>query len=149
TPAPVRIGDAWWSPDSRRIAFTVVTPEAVTLWLAEVESGRSRRLAEAPLNAAAGEPCAWVSATAGLVCRRVRPGRGPPPHAPETPRGPLVQEAAGKPAPAPTWEDLLRNPADEALFEHHYSSQLALVSLDGAVHPIGVPGLHVTALPSP
>ena len=86
---------------------------------------------------------------AGLVCKLVPAGRGAAPTASEVPRGPLVQESSGKPAPNRTYEDLLRNPADEAVFEHHLSSQLAIVSPDGTVRPIGVPGLHVTARPSP
>jgi dipeptidyl aminopeptidase/acylaminoacyl peptidase len=149
TPEQARIGAAWWSPDSRQIAFTVVGDDAVNLWLADVKSGAARRLTEERLHGASGPPCAWASPVAGLVCKLVPAGRGPAPIPPGTPRGPLVQEASGKPAPNRTYEDLLQNPTDEALFEHHFTSQLALVSPDGTVRPIGVPGLHVTAQPSP
>jgi dipeptidyl aminopeptidase/acylaminoacyl peptidase len=149
TPPGARIGAAWWSPDSRQIAFTVVGDDAVTLWLADVKSGAARRLTDARLNGAAGDPCAWVSPTAGLVCKLVPAGRGLAPTGPQTPRGPGIQESSGKPAPNRTYEGLLQDPADEALFEHHFTSQLAVVSLDGNVRPIGVPGLHVTAEPSP
>jgi dipeptidyl aminopeptidase/acylaminoacyl peptidase len=149
TPDQARIGDAWWSPDSRQIAFTVVGDDAVTLWRADVRTGAASRLTEARLSGAFGPPCAWVSPLAGLVCRLVPSGLGPAPSAPETPRGPLIQETSGRPAPSPTFEDLLRNPADEALFEHHFTSQLAVISPEGTMRSIGVPGLHVTASPSP
>jgi dipeptidyl aminopeptidase/acylaminoacyl peptidase len=149
TPLDARIGEAWWSPDSRQVAFTVVGENAVTLWLADVKGGAARRLTEARLSGAAGAPCAWVSPLAGLVCRLVPAGRGAAPAAPATPRGPLVQESTGKPAPNRTYDGLLQNPADEALFEHHFTSQIAVVSPDGSVRPIGVPGLHVVAEPSP
>ncbi|PYQ07697.1 MAG: S9 family peptidase, partial [Acidobacteria bacterium] len=149
TPEKARIGAAWWSPDSRQIAFTVVGDDAVKLWLADVKSGAAHPLTDARLNGASGPPCSWASALAGLVCKLVPAGRGAAPTAPETPRGPLVQESSGKPAPNWTYEDLLKNPADEALFEHHFMSQLALIGPDGGVRPIGVPGLHVTARPSP
>ncbi|PYQ15335.1 MAG: S9 family peptidase [Acidobacteria bacterium] len=149
TPEKARIGAAWWSPDSRRIAFTVVGDDAVALWLADVESGRARPLGDGRLNGATGSPCAWVSAMAGLVCKLIPANRGPAPAAPETPRGPLVRETAGKPAPNPTYEDLLAGPADESLFEHHFASQLVLVSPEGSVRPLLPPGLHVTARPSP
>src|SRR5207244_3971536 len=58
TPEKARIGAAWWSPDSRRIAFTVVGDDAVALWLADVESGRARPLGDGRLNGATGSPCA-------------------------------------------------------------------------------------------
>jgi len=149
TPPDARIGEAWWSPDSAQIAFTVVGEDAVTLWLADAKGGAARRLTEARLSGAAGAPCAWVSPLAGLVCRLVLAGRGAAPAAPATPRGPLVQESTGKPAPNRTYDGLLQNPGDEALFEHHFTSQIAVVSPDGSVRPIGVPGVHVTARPSP
>ena len=156
TPPGARIGAAWWSPDSRQIAFTVVGDEAVGLWLGDAKSGAARRLTDARLNGAAGDPCAWVSSTAGLVsspaglvCKLVPSGRGAAPTAPDTPRGPRIQESSGRPAPNRTYEGLLQSPTDEALFEHYFTSQIAVVSLDGNVKPIGVPGLHVRAEPSP
>lgn len=148
-PDPARIGAAWWSPDSRQVAFTVVGSDAVNLWLADVKTGAARRLTDARLNGASGAPCAWASPAAGLVCKLIPAGRGPAPAAAATPRGPLVQESSGKPAPNRTYEDLLQSPDDEALFEHHFASQIALISPDGTVRPIGAPGLHVTARPSP
>jgi dipeptidyl aminopeptidase/acylaminoacyl peptidase len=155
-PPGARIGDTWWSPDSRHVAFTVVGDDAVTLWLAEAKTGAARRLTDTRLNGAAGDACVWLSSTSGLVptssglvCRLLPAGRGPAPTAPETPRGPRIQESSGKPAPNRTYEGLLQSPADEALFEHHFTSQIAIVSLAGDVKPIGVPGLHVRAEPSP
>ena len=61
TPEKGRIGAAWWSPDSRLIAFTVVGDDAVNLWLADVKSGAARPLTDARLNGASGPPCAWAS----------------------------------------------------------------------------------------
>src|SRR6185312_2166044 len=81
TPDPARIGAAWWSPDSRQIAFTVVGSDAVHLWLADVKTGAARRLTDARLNGASGPPCAWASPATGLVCKLVPAGRGPVPAA--------------------------------------------------------------------
>ena len=58
TPEKARIGAAWWSPDSRQIAFTVVGDDAVKLWLADVKSGAAHPLTDARLNGASGPPCA-------------------------------------------------------------------------------------------
>jgi dipeptidyl aminopeptidase/acylaminoacyl peptidase len=61
----------------------------------------------------------------------------------------VIQQSHGRAAPARTYQDLLGNPHDEALFEHYVTSQVALVGLDGSVRPVGAPGVHVSARPAP
>src|SRR5450756_2878631 len=58
------------------------------------------------------------------------------------PAGPAVQETSGTVAPAQTFEDLLKNPYDEALYEYFYTSQLTWVDLAGAKTPFGKPGIY-------
>jgi hypothetical protein len=55
----------------------------------------------------------------------------------------------GKVTPARTYEDLLRTPADEVVFEFYATSNLAVVPLNGAVHRLPLKGLIEEALPSP
>jgi dipeptidyl aminopeptidase/acylaminoacyl peptidase len=74
-------------------------------------------------------------------------GEEPPP--PRVPTGPVVQENVGRTAPARTYQDLLENRYDEALFEHYTTAQLALVALDGTSTPVGEPGLIWSFDPSP
>ena len=69
--------------------------------------------------------------------------------APTTPVGPVIQESEGKAAPNPTYQDLLQSADDEALFQHYFTSQLALVALDGPSRPVGKPALYVEAEVSP
>ncbi|HWM86790.1 MAG TPA: prolyl oligopeptidase family serine peptidase, partial [Kofleriaceae bacterium] len=64
-------------------------------------------------------------------------------------RGPVVQQSAGVKSGAPTFQDLLKGPHDEALFEHYLTAQLTRVGLDGSATSIGAPGLHLGATPSP
>jgi hypothetical protein len=65
------------------------------------------------------------------------------------PKGPVVQETAGEAAPAPTYQDLLQNADDEALFEYYATSQLVRVGLDGGAVDLGEPGLIRSVSPSP
>ena len=51
--------------------------------------------------------------------------------------------------PARTYEDLLKTPTDEAIFSFYATSDLAVVSLDGASRTLPVKGLIVEAQPSP
>src|SRR5437016_677452 len=77
------------------------------------------------LSAAIGEPVQWVGSDALLV-QLIPEKRGEPPVAPAAPAGPVVQESGGKAGPVWTFQDLLRNPHDEALFEYYCTSQPAL-----------------------
>ena len=148
TPKGGRLGDVSWSADGSRIAFTVTSDSGVTLWVADVATGKSRAVTGPILNGTTGAPCQWRGAES-FACRIVASSRGAPPSEAETPTGPIIQESKGRAAPNRTYEDLLASPHDEALFDYYFSSQIALVSLDGKVVPVGKPGVHTSADPSP
>lgn len=147
--AGARIGDAQWSPDGKRIAFTLVRDTAVELMVADATNGASaRRVTERALNGVLGRPFAWSSDSRSLLANLVPATRGPVPRAPQVPSGPLIQENLGKRNAARTYQDLLKSPHDEALFEHFATSELANVALDGKLTPIAT-GMVRAFLPSP
>lgn len=149
TPKGARLNHVRFSPDAKRLSFTGATEDGIALYVADVATGRVARLTEPRLNAVTGDPCRWVSSQGPLLCKLVPPGRGPAPTPPGAPLGPVVQESEGKAAPNPTFQDLLQNPTDEALFAHYLTSQLTLVALDGSAKPIGKPALFADAEVSP
>ncbi|MEO8451780.1 MAG: hypothetical protein ABI647_18460, partial [Gemmatimonadota bacterium] len=149
TPAGARLGDMSWSPAADRVAFTVTGPAGIELWLADVATGAARRLTEGNLNGTFGDPCDWEPDAKGLVCAFKVQGRGAPPAGATVPAGPVIQESEGRSAPNRTYQDLLKDPADEQLFEHYFSSELRRVALDGATEPIGRPGVHSSVTVSP
>jgi dipeptidyl aminopeptidase/acylaminoacyl peptidase len=148
-PDGARIGDIRWSPSGAMIAFTVTEPDAMRLWLADARTGAARPLATPPLSGVAGAPCEWLPDSRALVCRTVVAGVQAPPAAPGVPTGPIVQENLGSKKPAPTNPELLSSPADERMFEYYMTSQVALVTVDGKVSPLGAPGLYRASRPSP
>lgn len=148
-PSNPRIQYVSWSPDGKRIAFALITKNRYELWTADIATARARRVVDRALNAAYTRPFEWVSDSASIVCKLVPANRPPPPQAPETPTGPTIQENMGKAAPARTYQDLLANAHDEDLFDYYTTSQVARVSLDGAVTHLGKPGVVRTATPSP
>ncbi|HEV2856455.1 MAG TPA: prolyl oligopeptidase family serine peptidase [Thermoanaerobaculia bacterium] len=148
-PEGARLQNVQWSPDGSRIAFTHSRPDGIELWVAEVASGQARRVVDARLNLAAEIPPQWLRDGRTLVCTLVPASRGPEPPAPAVPAGPVIQENAGRAAPARTFQDLLKSPWDEALFEHYLSAQVVRVTLDGQVTPLGAPGLVFDLSPSP
>ena len=66
------------------------------------------------------------------------------------PKGPVVQQSTGRKAPVRTYQDLLKNEHDVALFEFYMTSQLALVNPDtGNITRIGKPGIYSGVSASP
>jgi dipeptidyl aminopeptidase/acylaminoacyl peptidase len=149
-PDGARLSRPEWSPDRQRIAFTNATASGIELWTADPTTGEARALTRPTLNAALGAPCAWMPSSTELLCRLIRPGRGPAPQAPKVPAGPIVQRNAGKAAPVRTYQDLLSSPLDEALFDYYATSQLALVNAaTGEQKPVGAPAIFLDSDPAP
>ncbi len=149
-PAGFRFLAPSWSPDGSRIAILRGADDGLELWVAEVATGQARRLTGPRVNAAFGPAMDWLPDSSALLIRMVPGDRGPVPAAARTPSGPIVQENAGRTAPVRTFQDLLRNAGDEALFDHYFTAQLALVPVDGGpVRTVGTPGLILGASISP
>ena len=155
-PAQARISSVIWSPDNKTMAFALTMPGSgtdgrVELWVADVATATARRLLAAPLNDAFGSSFEWVSDSQTLLARTVPTGRGVAPAADAAPTGPTVQESGGgKKSGARTYQDLLKSPADERIFDYYATSQLVKVKLaDGSAQPMGQPGIIQTAYSSP
>lgn len=148
-PAGARFTSPSWSPDGRTAAFLMDAPTGLELWVADVASGRARKLTDARVNAATGGGFSWLPDSSGLVVRMTPEGRGAAPDVSRPPAGPTVAESMGRAAPVRTYQDLLANAGDEALFEHYFTSQLTLVPLSGAARPLGQPAVYLGAGVSP
>ncbi len=146
-PEPPHLGNFSWSPDGGRVAFTHTGESGIELWLLDVATAAARRLTEPILNLTAGAEPAWIDDD-GLVAALVT-GPAAPPAAPRVPRGPVIQENLAGKAPARTYQDLLEDEHDAALFEHYFTSQIARVGLDGKITPLGAAGMHFEMAPSP
>ena len=148
-------GNAWlsvpiWSPDGLHFAFTNTTADATELWIGDAATGSLRRIAGARINACYGVPGQWMAGSQTLLVQLVPPRRGAPPAELRVPGGPNVQESSGKAAPVRTYEDLLKNPYDEELFDYYVSSQLAMVdAASGKITSVGAPAIFRTIEPSP
>jgi dipeptidyl aminopeptidase/acylaminoacyl peptidase len=90
-PRGATLANLSWSPDGRRMAFTVATDDTITLWIGDPASASARQVTPKPLNAVLGAPCDWVS-SAQLACRFIPDGAArrrpapPPPTAPSSRR---------------------------------------------------------------
>ncbi len=148
-PANARFTGASWSPDGKSVAFLMDQPEGLSLWVADVAAATAREVFGPRVNAAAGAVLTWLPDSSGLLVRVVPAGRGAAPDVTVAPAGPIVAESGGRAAPVRTYQDLLNNAGDEALFDHYFTSQLTVVPLSGQARTIGQPGVILGASVSP
>jgi dipeptidyl aminopeptidase/acylaminoacyl peptidase len=138
-----------WSPDSAHIAFTLSTRAGVELWVADTSNATAHRVSFLILNQSLPRrPYEWMPDSKSLVVRSV-PLQSAAPEPPRTPSGPAVQESRARKAAARTYEDMLHNESDAALFEYHMQSKVAIAPLQGQAAPIGATGMIMRAEPSP
>ncbi len=138
------------SPDGRRFYATRDARNGVELWTGDVEAATASRVDGVMLNGARGGTCTWMPDSQRLLCHTIPAGRGAPPAEPEVPAGPIMQENLGQVATVRTYQDLLEDTHDEALYDYYMTSQPALVEVaSGAVTPLGRPGIYAGLSPSP
>ncbi len=147
-PPKARIGNLRWSPDGKKVAFTSTTETGIELWIFDVDKKTAKRITPRLLNGASGSPFRWVSDNETLIARFLVE-RSVPPESPTVPVGPTVQEATGRKAPSRTYQDLLQNAHDEAMFDYYTTSQAAAVTLTGEIRLLAEPGIVTRAEPSP
>ncbi len=149
-PANLKASNAAWSPDSRHIEFAQRSDTGLELWVIDAATAHAHRFLSIRLNAVLGRtPCEWMPDSAALLCKTVPGSRGPAPKPDDVPTGPHISENLGKVTPAPTYEDMLKTPDDERIFEYYATSQLAFVPLTGVVRDLPVKGLLDRVSPSP
>ena len=162
-PAKAEIHFVEWSPDGRKVSFVNTSNEekspGLSLWIVDVATARARQIPGVALNGifarttfGGGEldaPCEWLSNSQALVCKTVPANRHTAPVRNEVPAGPVIQQNLGRVTPAPTFEDLLKNPEDVGFFDYYATAQLKVVNLDGSARPLGNPGVIESGVPSP
>jgi dipeptidyl aminopeptidase/acylaminoacyl peptidase len=145
-----KIRNVVWSPDGAHVAFTLDRTDRVELWMVNVADRQARRWIDAAVNdAGPGSPMAWLPDGQGVVVRILPAERGAAPEEARVPTGPVVRMATGEAAPARTYQDLLEDALDEALFEYYFTSQLVVAALDRTTRPLGEPGIVTDLAPSP
>lgn len=140
-PTSARISNLSFSPDEQHIAFTHSTDKGVELWMADLRTFEARRLITDFVNDTYGSTLSWAPDGSWLLAKLVPSGRSLVPVADPVPTGPIVQENLGRTSPSRTYQNLLQNAHDEALFDYFVTSQLAAITLDGQIKPLGKPGI--------
>ncbi|MBK5195175.1 MAG: S9 family peptidase [Proteiniphilum sp.] len=132
-PENAQIAYISFSPDESKIAFTNTIHNGVELWVVDLSSLAALKLTDAVINANAGYPYSWFPGSNDLLVRMMPKDRATLTDPKKTiPDGPIVSVSDGEISQNRTYQDLLKNPMDEANFETLLRSELYKVSLTGA-----------------
>ena len=147
-PSGAHVTSLRFSPDGTRFALTNATPHGTELWLGTTGDAGARRVANLTVNAIFPSAVKWTPDGMRVVVRAVdRIGAAP---ARAVASGPAVQESAGAAGQIVTYEDMLTDAHDEALFDYYATARLALVDArDGSVTRTAARGLYTQVSPSP
>ncbi len=148
-PENPKISMVRWSPNGRHIAFLLTLSETIELWTIEVASAKAGRLFDKSVNHTYSDTLVWAPDGSAVFASVIPDDHGDAPQKPSVPTGPVIQENLGRVAPARTYQDLLKSPHDESVFEHYTTSQIVRAGLDGSLEAIGPAGIIGGFTPSP
>ena len=146
-PSPLLAGSISWSPNEKKIAFTQTNQKMVDLYVIDVATQKATKMNKQPVNAILGIAYTWLDDNTILYKATTKPASAAPPKL-LAPTGPTIQQNIGKAAPSATYQDLIKSPYDEQLFEFYATSQL-VQNKNGIETMIGKPGIYITFSPSP
>ncbi|PYF69448.1 alpha/beta hydrolase family protein [Pedobacter nutrimenti] len=146
-PVPLLAGNVLWNPGETKISFTNTTQKGVDLYLIDIATGKVSKINKQPLNTVMGSGIAWLDSQTILYRTALKPASAAPAK-PLMPKGPAVQQNLGKAAPSRTYQDLIRSPYDEQLFEFYATAQLVKYN-NGVESPVGKPAIYQSVSISP
>lgn len=149
-PPGAKVSSVQWSGDGKHFAFLNTTATGTEVWLGDAASGKVRLLKGVAVNNAYGDSLQWMPDNQKLLVQLIPSKRPAAPAESSVPREPNSQESFGRVGPVRTFEDLLKSPFDEELFEYYATSQLALVDIgNGKTTVVGQPEIVQSANPAP
>ncbi|MCJ7449916.1 MAG: prolyl oligopeptidase family serine peptidase [Bacteroidales bacterium] len=146
-PVDPHLGSPEWSPDGKKFAFINSKQSEIELWVCDMTSLKAWKIA-GNINMVFGSSISWLSDNKSLIYCVTDPEKGTKPERSLVPEGPVVQENLGKQGQAATYQDLLKDPVDEAIFEYFAKSQMMLWDGINSIR-IGKKGMITDVSPSP
>lgn len=146
-PEPLRASSVSWNRAGNKLAFLQETRTAIDLYVVDVKTAQAVKINRTPLNTATGNDFSWWD-NDQLLYQATTAAPTALPQKPAAPDGPVIQQNLGKVAASRTYQDLIKNKYDEALFRFFATSQLVLNN-GGVETPIGKPDLYASIQLSP
>lgn len=148
-PDNTRILSTSWAPSGEYLAVLGMQADSINLYRVNPHTGDAESWSDVQANTVWGASISWSQDSESVYLLAVDPERGAEPERRLAPKGPVITESRGRTAPARTYQDLLQNSYDEALFDYYFSSRVARVELNGDVNYIGDAGVYNSLSLSP
>ncbi len=132
-PENARIANVSWSPDQSKIAFTNTTTSGTELWYVDLSDLKAKKLSSTIVNSNLGRSFYWLKNNAGLLTKILPQNRKALiDKSTSIPTGPVISVNDGKKAQNRTYQDLLKDKADEQNFITLAEAELNVIGLDGS-----------------
>lgn len=117
-PSKPKLANINWSPDESMITMTNTVANGTEVWVLDIETATARKLTDDTVNANMGNPIDWFEDGNSLLVKMLATDRQPLIDTSiAIPEGPNISTSDGSKAQNRTYQDLLKNPADEHNFE--------------------------------
>ncbi len=145
-----QISNLAFSPDSKKLAFTLTDDQGTALYVMELATRKVTRLTQYNLNGILDTPFSWNRSSDRLLVNfRIEPSVKKDTPGGALPSGPIISSSDGQVSQLRTYQDLLKTPEDEAEFMELGTSELKWVDLSGNVSPYKEADMYVGANFSP
>ena len=126
-----------WNHAGNKIAFFNVLANKVDVYVIDITNQSCKKINNTSANLVLGNTLLWLDDNTVLYKTNVNDPANVA-KKPITPKGPTIQENLGKVAPSVTYQDLIKSPFDEYLFEYFTTVQL-VKNNNGVETKIGKP----------
>jgi len=115
-PATIAALSPSWNPSENKIAFYNVSANAVDVYVIDITTLTCQKINKTSANLILGASLVWLDDATVMYKVNVNAASALAKR-PITPKGPTIQENLGKAAPSVTYQDLIKSPYDEYVFE--------------------------------
>ena len=146
-PQNMLAGNVQWNDNYSKICFTNTTGSKVDLFVIDVATHVAKKINKQALNIAYGAGIRWFDEST-LMYKTAIALPSALPNRPITPKGPTVQQNVGKAAPGRTYQDMIKSPYDEQVFEFMATAQMVM-NKNGIETKVGKPTIYTFVQSSP
>lgn len=128
-PPHIKIRKRKLSFDNSKLAISHETNEGVRLAIVDLKTGKIKYFENIFLNDSFGDDAFWwLNDNKTLFIKIIPSDRVEIPSRPSAPASPIIEETSGKVSTTRTYQNLLQDKYDEVLFDHFFTSQLAMLN---------------------
>ena len=139
------------SNDHKKAALLNETENCIQLIIADLKNGECKVYSDLLINDILEDGIiSWLNDNENILLKIIPKNRGDEPTKSAVPESPITEETYGKKSTVRTYQNLLKNKYDEALFDHYFTSQIiSLNTKNGKIKKIGESAIFSKVIPSP